>query len=427
MAWLLSKKLIEDCANSRFSQEQAAAFLADTFSAGEQCALWNGTPTQRPSWLPAKTTAACRLSRSGMMFKHLTDDLGKAVLTWCREASHAKTYHAPEKEPELLASEAECGNTWRELSAKFDPVSHSWKTHQCLWEEDLAPSSLTLPRWGMMRGGVLWEQMTQEHRIEENESGFWPTPCLPGNGGSGGKRKLKAMLWPTPTKSDGMGGPGTSEKRMGGENLRTVVKIWPTPTAHNAKETSAPSESFRNTPTLAAQAGGQLNPTWVEWLMGWPRNWTSLAKMENRAFDLWHDSFIWKKSGSTIDPHNDALRNVWWRIDPATAPQGWESIKQLTEQFSGALPEVPHCGSHGDIRLGAREGEARDVQNMPLPIQAEASTKEQDLPKTRVPQGEWYSVGRVALGIVARADRLRCLGNGQVPSVVRLAWGTLTT
>jgi hypothetical protein len=147
--------------------------------------------------------------------------------------------------------------------------------------------------------------------------------------------------------------------------------------------------------------------------------------MENRAFDLWHDSFIWKKSGSTIDSHNDALRNVWWRIDPATAPQGWESIKQLTEQFSGALPEVPHCGSHGDIRLGAREGEARDVQNMPLPIQAEASAKEQDLPKTRVPQGEWYSVGRVALGIVTRVDRLKAIGNGQVPAVAALAWQTL--
>ena len=34
--------------------------------------------------------------------------------------------------------------------------------------------------------------------------------------------------------------------------------------------------------------------------------------------------------------------------------------------------------------------------------------------------------GRVAHGVAARVDRLRCLGNGQVPAVARLAWRTLT-
>jgi DNA (cytosine-5)-methyltransferase 1 len=42
--------------------------------------------------------------------------------------------------------------------------------------------------------------------------------------------------------------------------------------------------------------------------------------------------------------------------------------------------------------------------------------------------GWWESepdVGRVAHGVAARVDRLRCIGNGQVPAVVRLAWETL--
>jgi len=34
-------------------------------------------------------------------------------------------------------------------------------------------------------------------------------------------------------------------------------------------------------------------------------------------------------------------------------------------------------------------------------------------------------VGRVAHGVTSRVDRLRALGNGQVPGVVRLAWRTL--
>ena len=44
--------------------------------------------------------------------------------------------------------------------------------------------------------------------------------------------------------------------------------------------------------------------------------------------------------------------------------------------------------------------------------------------------GGWWehepSVGRVADGVAARVDRLACLGNGQVPAVVRLAWRALS-
>jgi DNA (cytosine-5)-methyltransferase 1 len=43
---------------------------------------------------------------------------------------------------------------------------------------------------------------------------------------------------------------------------------------------------------------------------------------------------------------------------------------------------------------------------------------------------EWWAtepdVGRVAHGVAARVDRLRCIGNGQVPAVVRLAWETFS-
>ena len=42
---------------------------------------------------------------------------------------------------------------------------------------------------------------------------------------------------------------------------------------------------------------------------------------------------------------------------------------------------------------------------------------------------DWWAtepnVGRVAHGVAARVDRLRCIGNGQVPAVVPLAWNLL--
>jgi DNA (cytosine-5)-methyltransferase 1 len=79
---------------------------------------------------------------------------------------------------------------------------------------------------------------------------LWPTPTardhkdgsycpnVPING------LLGRAVWPTPTKSDGEGGPGSSG-RDGGDNLRTAV-------------------------------GGSLNPTFVEWLMGFPKGWTEV-------------------------------------------------------------------------------------------------------------------------------------------------------
>jgi site-specific DNA-cytosine methylase len=96
--------------------------------------------------------------------------------------------------------------------------------------------------------------------------------------------------------------------KSNGKPITPPPPHWPTPTAHMSKETNAPSEHRRNTPTLTAQvnwptpvaddtghrknkyaqggtalstkAGGQLNPMWVEWLMGWPLGWTDLKPLE---------------------------------------------------------------------------------------------------------------------------------------------------
>jgi hypothetical protein len=74
--------------------------------------------------------------------------------------------------------------------------------------------------------------------------------------------------------------------------VRIEQEKWPTPTAHNAKEGAFPAEYARNTPTLAAQAGGSLNPMWVEWLMGWPLGWTDLKPLAMDRFHSWRQQHL---------------------------------------------------------------------------------------------------------------------------------------
>jgi len=120
--------------------------------------------------------------------------------------------------------------------------------------------SKTWPAWGMTVDGCVYEHPMSGHRITATGGFYLPTPTC--NMVSGGANHNSPSV--------------IAGKH--GLNLAGAVQMWPTPTAHLAKETNAPSESTRNTPTLTAQAGGKLNPTWVEWLMGWPLGWTNLKQ-----------------------------------------------------------------------------------------------------------------------------------------------------
>jgi hypothetical protein len=68
-------------------------------------------------------------------------------------------------------------------------------------------------------------------------------------------------------------------------NLSEQVRMWPTPTTRDWKDGSA--QSCANVPAnglLGRVVHGQnvilgsLNPTWVEWLMGFPAGWTDLGR-----------------------------------------------------------------------------------------------------------------------------------------------------
>jgi len=97
--------------------------------------------------------------------------------------------------------------------------------------------------------------------------------------------KVPAM-WPTPTTQDnpqikGEGKAAAHPKR--GTTLGGAARAWPTPAARDYRHPNAKTYEERGGGSKGEQlpnaVGGALNPTWVEWLMGWPLEWTDLKPL----------------------------------------------------------------------------------------------------------------------------------------------------
>jgi len=137
------------------------------------------------------------------------------------------------------------------------------------------------------RGGVMTANMTGQSlpqmvnsierfptpRVCENDQGRGADAMSDGVSswkaqGRGATLTTAVRRMPTPTKSDHKGGgPSMVRKdgKMRGDRLDYATERKADGTA----------------------VGGALNPTWVEWLMGWPLGWTDLRDLEMDRFRQW--------------------------------------------------------------------------------------------------------------------------------------------
>ena len=106
------------------------------------------------------------------------------------------------------------------------------------------------------------------NRVKMVENNIWTTPCsrdwkghtITANHPNGFNKSLAndVLKFPTPQASDcrdrgNMSNPSIQRRAEKGKQLNLSMVVHPT--------------------------SGQLNPTWVEWLMGWPRGWTDLKPL----------------------------------------------------------------------------------------------------------------------------------------------------
>jgi len=100
-----------------------------------------------------------------------------------------------------------------------------------------------------------------------------------------------SLLLPTASAWDGRRGPAREydpkSKSQKDRNLNTFARVhpkagmWPTPRAQMTRGTTEDRGKYNLEEKVGQSKGnGQLNPMWVEWLMGFPLGWTDLEDSE---------------------------------------------------------------------------------------------------------------------------------------------------
>ncbi len=190
---------------------------------------------------------------------------GKSISS--TEDFHARTLARRDLGAAWQASGAAWFARYSGLSKKRAPSGSSWKMFPL---SDLAAPMWSPKRWpvsGMTVGGIVYPLSTWERRTYVS-------------GGS----SLPEGLFPTATATAyGTGGNGIragTQKQV--LSLHTMARrgLWPTPNATDYKGPSTRSPGKERPPCdddLPTRIGGPLNPTWVEWLMGYPSGWTVCA------------------------------------------------------------------------------------------------------------------------------------------------------
>lgn len=229
---------------------------------------------------------------SGLMCEPSTANRGVERWISSLEDSHVNPTQVLENKWGKMTKET-YGLILSESLGKCDLVSYSLKTSQASLSGDLLKFSSTLPNWGIMLHGVLWEQMKQVRHIEEKGGSYLPlipTPTSQGNIQMKGQYSKKggttlggyARMFPTPVKSDGI----RENLTYGAGNLTLKGAVmFPTPTTGESKyRLQGNSQASKCLAALAKKGeltngkecldhGGKLNPQWVAWLMGLPIGW----------------------------------------------------------------------------------------------------------------------------------------------------------
>ena len=219
----------------------------------------------------------------------LLPDLMPSLVIWPNSGmtSNGSAYQRRPLVPRTSATESSSWPTPNASTVTFDGPSCSGdgraKPNKLGWAVKMWPTPSAQFDSSDQDPEVFLPRREREKAKHQNGNGFgltlgmavklWPTPTA-GDAKSSGSRNLEGSKahpgvsltdavrtgdsttprrWRTPSASDGLGGPMNPADRLDqGHNLNLKEQVWD------------------------GGGNGSLNPTWVEWLMGFPPGWTDL-------------------------------------------------------------------------------------------------------------------------------------------------------
>ena len=186
-----------------------------------------------------------------------------------------------------MAKDRDCGQPLRGPFSFYDQSMCAWKTSQLCLDGEWSEFWETWPRAGMTRSGKAYELPTLARRTAENESGLLPAPTVQDAENDGGPSQFFrhtvplnsfVKLFPTPRVCAGLRSSGMNRTEF-------YRKFWATPSATDGSRGADYNRPNRTNGgrDLVTDVGGQLNPAWVCWLMGYPSDWMDLPSSGRKS------------------------------------------------------------------------------------------------------------------------------------------------
>lgn len=189
---------------------------------------WRSTNMQLECWRGTGQTC-----EDGAMFEHGHSQTQNPS-TSSAVAFHVRTSATLESVPELLASDLDYGQSSQESFANYDRKSSLWRTLQRCLLGGLIEFSGTWPTSGTMRNGKCFRRVPLEFHNRDIEFSLWPT----------------------------------------------VTSVAPAKNGYNRAGQSCGLVAIRKRAISEGGSPGPLNPQFLEWLAGFPTDWTALPNSE---------------------------------------------------------------------------------------------------------------------------------------------------
>lgn len=263
----------------------------------DQSPIARATSPRKPTYLNSSKKERSQLRLSGTTYELSSDDICPSLWTSFTEDGPARTLALQDLERAWMESDQDLSLKSSDSFASSSPDGSSWKTPQMSLFTDSPPFFWSSMRWGLMRGGQLYQPKRWEPRTSARDSGSLPTPTASSYGSNqspslGAKVRpsldqLARRRQPTPLASDGAHG-GPSANNHGAPKLTALAIRISTPCARDGKDGWTPKPHGRHSPSVAvavAESGhhGYLNPALVEVIMGYPPGWTEFTDWGTRG------------------------------------------------------------------------------------------------------------------------------------------------